>query len=101
MLTGRVRPCFVFTLSFFVALWFAGMAAMAQSGSQGTIVVSVDDPSGGLVPDASLTLVAMRTNDTRTAQTTKSGTSRSPASRPRCMTLSWWKPPSPLLSRRI
>lgn len=47
--------------------------AWAQAGSQGSVVVSVTDPSGGVVPGTTLTLVAQRTNDTRTATTSGSG----------------------------
>ena len=47
---------------------------MAQSGSQGTVVATVSDSTGAVIPEATLTLVALRTNDTRTAQTTHSGT---------------------------
>jgi hypothetical protein len=43
------------------------LKAGAQAGSQGTIVITVDDPSGAVVPGASLSLVALRTNEARTA----------------------------------
>jgi hypothetical protein len=39
----------------------------AQSGSQGTIVVTVLDASGGLVPGANLELIQVDTNDRRSA----------------------------------
>ena len=45
----------------------------AQSGSQGTVVIAVTDPSGGVVSGATLTLVALRTNDIRTANTEQNG----------------------------
>jgi len=48
--------------------------AFAQAGSQGTVVVTATDASGGVVADASLTLVALRTNDIRTAKTEHNGT---------------------------
>jgi hypothetical protein len=48
--------------------------ALAQEGTEGTIVVTVQDTSGGVVPDATLTLVAAQTNDTRVAQTNSAGT---------------------------
>ena len=74
MLTGRVRTLLGFVLSLVAMFSFAGSSARAQSGSQGTIVVTVADPSGALVPDANLTLVALRTNDARTAHSGKGGT---------------------------
>ncbi len=74
MLTGRVRPFLLLALSLCSVILLSRIPALAQSGSQGTIVVSVDDPSGALVPDATLTLIALRTNDLRTARTTGSGT---------------------------
>ena len=48
--------------------------AVAQAGSQGTIVVTVTDTSGGVVADATLTLVAQQTNDIRTAKAEHNGT---------------------------
>ena len=51
---------------------FAGLT-QAQSGSQGTVVIAVTDPSGGVVSGAKLTLVALRTNDIRTANTEQNG----------------------------
>jgi hypothetical protein len=48
--------------------------ATAQAGSQGSVIVTVTDVSGGVVGTASLTLVALRTNDIRTAQTEHNGT---------------------------
>jgi hypothetical protein len=47
--------------------------AAAQAGSQGSVVVTVNDQSGGVVPSASLALVALRTNDTRVAATSGGG----------------------------
>lgn len=46
----------------------------AQAGSQGTIVISVDDASGALIPDATLVLVNRATNDQRKAMTEARGT---------------------------
>lgn len=46
---------------------------LAQAGTQGTIVITVQDASGGLVPHANLTLVNHSTNDTRVAETTSNG----------------------------
>lgn len=46
----------------------------AQSGSQGTISVTVTDLSGGVVPGTSLQLVDLSTNDVRKATTKDNGT---------------------------
>jgi hypothetical protein len=51
----------------------ASFQALAQSGTQGTVVVTVEDPTGAVVPGATLTLVEHQTNDTYTAQTNNSG----------------------------
>ena len=64
------------TLNLLVGILVLVMAAgttQAQSGSQGTVVVTVEDASGGVVPGASLELVAVATNDGRKAETPKSG----------------------------
>ncbi len=45
----------------------------AQGGTRGTIVVTVADPTGGLVPGAKLTLVDVKTKDARTGSTLESG----------------------------
>ncbi|HEU5457451.1 MAG TPA: TonB-dependent receptor [Terracidiphilus sp.] len=55
-------------------LAFAGHRAVAQSGSQGKVEVTVQDASGAIVPGASLKLVAVRTNDTRVATGSHEGT---------------------------
>jgi Carboxypeptidase regulatory-like domain len=47
--------------------------ALAQEGTQGKVVVTVEDVSGAVVPDASLTLVEHQTNDTYHAVTSGSG----------------------------
>ncbi len=48
--------------------------AVSQSGSQGSVVVTVDDVTKALVPDATLTLISLRTNDTRVAKSGAKGT---------------------------
>ena len=63
-------------LSIFVGLAFLfGFAGKAwcQSGSQGTIEVTIVDSSGAVLPDASLNLVAVETNDARTAKSQRNG----------------------------
>lgn len=48
-------------------------AARAQSGSQGTVTITVKDVSGGLVPEATLLLVDTATNDARHGTTRDNG----------------------------
>lgn len=50
------------------------VSARAQSGSQGSVVVTVLDPSGDVVPAAHLELVDVGTNDVRRADTKDKGT---------------------------
>ena len=52
----------------------ATASAYAQSGSQGTIIVTVVDSSGGAVPGATLTLTELATNDSRSARSGNNGT---------------------------
>jgi hypothetical protein len=47
--------------------------ALAQEGTAGKVVITVEDASGAVVPGATLTLVEHQTNDTRTANTNGSG----------------------------
>ncbi len=56
-----------------VILALPSSRAFAQSGTQGKIVVTVEDSSGAVVPGTTLTLVEHQTNDTFTAQTNNSG----------------------------
>lgn len=56
------------------ALAASAVSAFAQAGSEGTVLVTVQDTTGDVIPGASLTLIALRTNDTRTAQTSGVGT---------------------------
>src|ERR1022692_749259 len=74
MLTRRVQSFFTFLVCLLFCSFLAAIPAMAQSGSQGTIAITVDDSSGALVPETTLTLVAQRTNDVRAAQTARGGT---------------------------
>ncbi|HUX46047.1 MAG TPA: TonB-dependent receptor [Terracidiphilus sp.] len=62
----------VITIGSVLAL--ASSRAAAQSGSQGKVQVMVEDASGAIVPQAALKLVALRTNDTRTATGSRAGT---------------------------
>lgn len=56
-----------------VPLLLLSPGAFAQSGTQGKVVVTVEDASGAVVPGASLVLVEHQTNDTYTAKTNGSG----------------------------
>jgi hypothetical protein len=66
----------------FLALTFGAIAVFGgltsrtfgQSGSQGTVEITVDDSSGAVVSGASLSIVALRTNDVRVAETAGNGT---------------------------
>ncbi len=60
-------------LSMFLVLIGIATLCRAQSGSQGTVSVTVEDVTGGVVPDADLTLVALATNDTHYAKTKSVG----------------------------
>ena len=54
-------------------LAFPSFQALAQSGTEGKVVITVQDPSGAVVPGATLTLVEHQTNDTYTASTNGNG----------------------------
>jgi hypothetical protein len=56
-----------------VALTLAAGTAWAQSGSQGTITITVVDASGGAVPITALNLVDQATNYSRKATTNENG----------------------------
>jgi hypothetical protein len=57
-----------------ILVLFLGVGCLhAQSGTQGTVTVTVQDDSGGVVPDAELSLVALATNDARHARTKSIG----------------------------
>jgi hypothetical protein len=72
--TRGLQRTLLIAIALTALLLLPGRWAMAQSGSQGKVVVTVMDTSGGIVPGATLTLVATRTNDTRTAKTIGDGT---------------------------
>ncbi len=75
MLADRCRRSILLALGIAAVLGFAAaQRAIAQSGSQGSIVVTVNDSSGAVIPGANLTLVSVRTNDTRAAATSGNGT---------------------------
>ncbi len=57
-----------------LALSLGGTVASAQNTSSGTVTGTVTDPSGALVPGATITLVDPATKKTITATTSKAGT---------------------------
>ena len=64
----------LFIAGILCALYLAVATANGQSGSQGTVQITVTDSSGGIVPDATLELVELGSQDIRTAQTESRGT---------------------------
>ena len=64
--------CVAVCLAFFSGL--SVLPAFGQAGSRGTVTVSVLDPSGSVVPSATLILVDLSTNSVRTASTSGVGT---------------------------
>ena len=70
-----VRGVFCGLVVLFTFLFGVGLAPiLAQSGSTGTVVVTVLDPDGRAVADAQLTLQDLSTNDMRNAATQDRGT---------------------------
>src|SRR3984885_8094759 len=53
---------------------FNSNIALAQSGNQGTVVVTAQDNSGAVIPNANLELVELRSNSIRKAETSDKGT---------------------------
>jgi Carboxypeptidase regulatory-like domain len=74
MHTSGLRRSFSLLAVLGVILALPLFQAFAQEGSEGTIIVSVQDSSGAVVPNATLTLIAASTNDTRVVQSTETGT---------------------------
>lgn len=67
------RPMRVAAILSCLLIW-AGAFSSGQSGSQGTVIISVVDTSGGVVPQTSLELVDLATNDRRIAASSERGT---------------------------
>lgn len=65
-----------FAMSIACVAGFLSIPTLAQSGSQGTVIVTVKDVSGALIQDASLELVDISTNSVRQAQTENDGSHR-------------------------
>jgi hypothetical protein len=72
MMTRKINGMLCLLSAFLLITMSIGMGR-AQSGSQGTISVTVVDSSGGVVPGTTLQLVDMSTNDIRNAVTRENG----------------------------
>jgi hypothetical protein len=69
------RGVFCSLLALFTILFGAWLApASAQNGTTGTVVITVLDPDGRVVPDAQLSLQDLSTNDVRAGVTQDKGT---------------------------
>jgi len=68
----KLRPS-VLSLLLIVGALLSALPSTAQSGSQGTVQVIVQDTSGAVIPGADLTLIKVDTNDTRNAKASKKG----------------------------
>jgi hypothetical protein len=76
----------MFSKDYLHRFWFAliiacllsatSVFAFGQSGSQGSVVITVTDASGGVVPGANLELLELSTNSLRKATTENNGTYR-------------------------
>lgn len=73
MQTHHSRKSFAIATFLMAALFLAVLPAFGQAGSEGSMVVTAIDASGAVIPDASLTLRVLATNDTRTATTANDG----------------------------
>jgi hypothetical protein len=56
-----------------IALLISPVSLLAQAGNQGSVAVTVQDPSGALVPGAKLDLVEIQSNSARSATTDSKG----------------------------
>ena len=65
---------FRFTGCLMLLLGVCTFSMRAQSGSQGSIAITVLDPSGSVIPAAHLELTDLATNDVRAAETQDRGT---------------------------
>ena len=68
----RLAACVVIVLAAFLLMGVP--AAQAQHGSEGTVTITVLDPSGSVVQGAQLELRDLTTNDLRKAETLEQGT---------------------------
>ncbi len=63
----------VFTLALLVPLWLAAPQVLGQSLAQGAIAGTVTDPSGAVVPNATVTVKNNNTGGTSSAKTSNTG----------------------------
>ena len=61
------------TLALALAMALSTCYVIAQSGNQGTVIVTAQDDSGAMIPGANLELVEIRSNSIRKAQTGENG----------------------------
>src|SRR5580704_11554382 len=73
MLRKRFTAWIGTTLAVALAMALASCYVMAQSGNQGTVIVTAQDDSGAVIPNADLELVELRSNSIRKAQTGDKG----------------------------
>jgi Carboxypeptidase regulatory-like domain len=77
---AAVRYCwFAWIATIILSLLLTPGASLAQSQSTGTILGTVKDPSGLLIPGAMVSVINVDTNDTRTVTTSSDGSFRFPA----------------------
>lgn len=74
MLSNRGRRVVRLALALAWALGTCSLPTLAQSGSQGTIQLTVADTSGAVIPGANVELVERTTNSARVAETERNGT---------------------------
>jgi len=73
MLRKRFTRWIDSTLPLALAMALSSCYVIAQSGNQGTVVVTIQDDSGAVIPGASLELVEIRSNSIRKAATSDKG----------------------------
>jgi hypothetical protein len=73
MLRKRFTAWIGTTLAVALATVLASCYVIAQSGNQGTVIVTAQDDSGAVIPNADLELVELRSNSIRKAQTGDKG----------------------------
>jgi Carboxypeptidase regulatory-like domain len=73
MLRKRFTAAVGSSLALALAMALSACYAIAQSGNQGTVIVTAQDDSGAVIPGAGLELVEIRSNSIRKAQTGDKG----------------------------
>ncbi len=82
----------VLALSFLVLLLALGAPSLPAQISTGSILGTVTDPSGAVVPDATVTVTSVSTGASRTIKTTESGSYSASALLPRAYLLTYEQP---------